>query len=206
MRFGLQWFNPGPPKGVFDDPRQEIYMNRVLQMMAREFREIHDTYSVAQNIIITLPAQKTGFDWDMTLPLQEFLADSKDLGMELLPSGAVVNFDITWAAAENMRGWAICDGTNGTKPIVPATVGGTQRIVRAVARGKDAGATAGAATHTHEALATLAEPSPELVDLCDDGDGVEVSLAGHDHQTLPETTSAASSLQPSIDLIPMMKQ
>jgi hypothetical protein len=66
-------------------------------------------------------------------------------------SGTIWPFHGSWAAAATMRGWAICDGSNGTPKIHPAIDDASpiQRMVRATAYGVDSGTTAGTECHCH---------------------------------------------------------
>ena len=66
-------------------------------------------------------------------------------------SGTLRPFHGSWAAAATMRGWAICDGSNGTPKIHPALGDASpiQRMVRATAYGVNSGTTAGTECHCH---------------------------------------------------------
>lgn len=63
----------------------------------------------------------------------------------------------SWAAAATMRGWAICDGSNGTPKIHPSIDDASpiQRMVRATAYGTDSGGTAGAECHCHTGCGSI---------------------------------------------------
>ena len=70
------------------------------------------------------------------VPLDKF-------GTEFLPwPGVMWAFEGTLAEAEKRKGWAICDGTNGTPDL-------RDSFVRGASANCDSGATGGSNTHTH---------------------------------------------------------
>lgn len=181
--FDLDKFTPGDPSVPFQG-EQADYLKMLLSQIGEEFVNVHE-YGSAQNIVLVVPAGRAGNAEDMLGDLQQYLEPDAGGGAAQLPSGLVAWFDGTWAAARNLNGWAVCDGTNGTRDMIS-----DERFLRSVGSGCDAGATGGSETHGHGVSLTSC-------DICDTGAGLGV--------VTNVGVSAGSSIAPNLALIPIMK-
>jgi hypothetical protein len=140
-------------------------------------------------------------------------------------SGTIWPFHGSWAAAATMRGWAICDGSNGTPKIHPAIDDASpiQRMVRATAYGVDSGTTAGTECHTHTSscdchthgidIAQTGEPSSYFEVIECSGGGCCAANYNHTHSVAGDTdeyghshtNTSTAHLPQVIDLIWLMK-
>ncbi len=142
----LRFFDSSLGKNLMEG-EQESAFKRLLDAIQDEFEDLQTGLTSAEQVLISLPAVRSGLAGDITLSLQEYLEpliNSTRLGM--VPSGVIVPYYGDWADAVALVGWAICNGTSGT----PDIVGSAYRYIRFVTTGVDAGAVGGCDEHTHD--------------------------------------------------------
>ena len=151
----LRFLTPWQPE-LFGDPKKDAELAGYARRLFMEMQDIRETFSRASNITIGLPSSRTDLDEGTLLRLEDYLTGRVE-GFDIIPAGTIVWYSGSWSTADNLRGWTICDGSNGA----PDLMGG--KFLRSVADGCDSGCSGGSTTHTHD-VHTAADVAAALDD------------------------------------------
>lgn len=129
------------------------------------------------------------------VPLDKF-------GTEFLPwPGVIWAFEGTFSEAQGRRGWAICDGTNGTPDL-------RDQFVRGASANCDSGATGGSDTHSHalDTGAGMGGPDDTIIGPgCECVSGHEAASNSHVHSVDAFSITSGSTLPAYYSVLWMMK-